>query len=297
MADKLKKVLWFIFLGFCIFIVIAGFLEKQKDFWTYFYILVFIALGAMSIYKLRAKKEMAADKKKALARHISRNVDSYVQGGQKETGYQVEEEFDTVNIEDAGFEEYPKFSMSYIDSSGAATKRNIILKSITLKEDKVYLNAHCLLRNEDRMFLTDRIKRIEYENEVISQPVVYFRDIFMNSDGYALYKSMENKADVFKLFIFLAKADGKIAKAETDVIVEYIKRLLPKISDKTAEGAVKDIPVISIAEFNTILKKFKKETSDNADILEVYKKLYELKKTPDSLERGVYEKVMASLQV
>ncbi|MGP1522680.1 MAG: hypothetical protein ACTTKC_05185 [Treponema sp.] len=55
--------------------------------------------------------------------------------------------------------------------------------------------------------------------------------------------------------------------------------------------------VVSIPEFNTILKKIKKETSNNADILEFYKKLYELKKTPDPLERGVYEKVMTSLQI
>ena len=295
MPDRLKKLLWFAFLCLCIFIVIAGILEKQKDFWTYFYILFFFILGCVSVNKIIAKKEMPADKRKALAQHITQRVDTYVQNDLKESDYQEEQEFDTADLLDSGFEEYPIFSMSYKDSSGALSKREIVLKSITLKDDKVYLNAFCMLRKEDRMFLTDRITRIEYKNEVISNPIVYFRDIFMHSGGYAVYHFMQEKTDVFKLFMFLAKADGKIAKAEIDVISEYLKVHMPTISDKTAENAVKNIPVVSIAEFNTILKKLKKEPADNADILEYYKKLYELKKKPDPLERGVFEKVTTSL--
>lgn len=295
MSDKLKKLLWFGFLCLCIFIVIAGFFEKQKDFWTYFYMVLFFILACVSANKIIAKKEMSADKRKALARHITQHIDTYVQNEPKESEYQEKQEFDTADMLDSGFEEYPVFSMSYKDSSGALSKREIVLKSITLKDDKVYLNAFCMLRKEDRMFLTDRITRIEYKNEVISNPIVYFRDIFMHSGGYAVYHFMQEKTDVFKLFMFLAKADGKIAKAEIDVISEYLKGHMRAISDKTAENAVKNIPVVSIAEFNTILKKLKKEPADNADILEYYKKLYELKKKPDPLERGVFEKVTTSL--
>ena len=295
MSDKLKKMLWFGFLCLCIFIVIAGFFEKQKDFWTYFYMVLFFILSCVSANKIIAKKEMSADKRKALARNITQHIDTYVQNGPKESEYQEKQEFDTADMLDSGFEEYPVFSMSYKDSSGALSKREIVLKSITLRDDKVYLNAFCMLRKEDRMFLTDRITRIEYKNEVISNPIVYFRDIFMHSGGYAVYHFMQEKTDVFKLFMFLAKADGKIAKAEIDVISEYLKGHMRAISDKTAENAIKNIPVVSIAEFNTILKKLKKEPADNADILEYYKKLYELKKKPDPLERGIFEKVTTSL--
>lgn len=295
MSDKLKKLLWFSFLCLCIFIVIAGFFEKQKDFWTYFYMVLFFILACVSANKIIAKKEMSADKRKALARYITQHIDTYVQNEPKESEYQEKQEFDTADMLDSGFEEYPVFSMSYKDSSGALSKREIVLKSITLRDDKVYLNAFCMLRKEDRMFLTDRITRIEYKNEVISNPIVYFRDIFMHSDGYAVYHFMQEKTDVFKLFMFLAKADGKIAKAEIDVISEYLKEHMRAISDKTAENAIKNIPVVSIAEFNTILKKLKKEPADNADILEYYKKLCELKKKPDPLERGIFEKVTTSL--
>ena len=296
MSDKLKKLLWFGFLCLCIFIVIVCILEKQKNFGTYFCIVLFFILACVSANKIIAKKEMPAEKRKALARHITQHVDTYVQNGPKESEYQEEWEFGTADLlMDSGFEEYPVFSMSYRDSGGALSKREIVLKSITLRDDKVYLNAFCMLRKEDRMFLTDRITRIEYKNEVISNPTTYFHDIFMHSDGYAVYQFMQEKANVFKLFMFLAKADGKIAKAEIDVISEYLKVHIPAISDKTAENAIKDIPVVSIAEFNTILKKLKKEPADNADILEYYKKLYELKKKPDPLERGIFEKVTTSL--
>lgn len=295
MKDTIKKIIWFIFFAFCVFIVIACVLEKQKDFWAYFYMLLFFVLACVSIYKIKVKKEMSPDKKKALAKHISQNIDSCVEDAFKEVASQPEQEFETVDMLDSGFEDYPTFAMSYMDSNGSTTKRNIILKSMTLKDDRVYLNAFCLLRNEDRMFLTDRIKRISYQNEVISQPVQYFHDIFMNSNGYALYTVMQSKADIFKLFMFLAKADGKIAKSETEIIVEYIKKLLPTISDKSAENAVKNIPLVNIAEFYSIIKKMKKEPADNAVVLEYYKKLYDLKKNPDPLEKGIFEKVTASL--
>ena len=86
-----------------------------------------------------------------------------------------------------------------------------------------------------------------------------------------------------------------MVKAESDIIVDYIKKYLLQVSEATIEKIVKDIPVVSIAEFNTILKKSKKEPADNTDILEYYKKLYELKKNPDPLERGIFEKVTTSL--
>ena len=41
----------------------------------------------------------------------------------------------------------------------------------------------------------------------------------------------------------------------------------------------------------------KKEPADNAVVLEYYKKLYDLKKNPDPLEKGIFEKVTASLEL
>lgn len=297
MKGKVKKILWFVLFCFSIFIVVVCFFDDKKNFVTYFYMLLFFILSCVSACKILKKKEMSDEKKKMLAVHLSNNTDIHIQSKKEDVAADAENnEFDTVGVFDSGFEERPVFSICYVDFNGTATKRNIILKSITLKDDKIYLNALCLLRNEDRMFLTDRIKRVEYRNEIIPNPSEYFRNIFLNSGGYALHKFMQTKMDIFKLFMFFIKADNKIAKNEIDIIVEYIKKYLPKISENTAEYSVKNIQVVNIAEFNAIIKKKKKETADNADILEVYKKLYELKKTSDPLEKGIYEKVVSSLQ-
>lgn len=49
----------------------------------------------------------------------------------------------------------------YSLSQGKFTKRKIEPESIERRSSKAYLNAFCHLRNEDRVFRVDRIKRIE----------------------------------------------------------------------------------------------------------------------------------------
>ena len=93
-------------------------------------------------------------------------------------GYETQEEYETIDILESGFSSFPEFKISYLAANGEPSNRVISLKSISLRENKVYLNAFCHLRKEDRMFLTDRIQRLEYENEIISDPVKYFYNIF-----------------------------------------------------------------------------------------------------------------------
>ena len=293
-----KKNMWMIVFIATIVILVFLFIKQNKTFGTYFAILFFIFFALGIAAKISKKKEMSDEKKEVLTKKIKKDVDMYVEIEQEKDyqGYETQEEYETIDILESGFSGFPEFKISYLTANGEPSNRVISLKSISLRENKVYLNAFCHLRKEDRMFLTDRIQRLEYENEVISDPVKYFYNIFKNSDAYDLQNFAKKKADVLKLFIFLVKADGKMTKAEVDVLIEYLRKHKPLAPVGTADYIIRNIPVISISQFQGLIKEFKKETADNEDILEYYKKLYELKKTPDPLERGVYEKVMNSLQ-
>ncbi len=50
-----------------------------------------------------------------------------------------------------------KITIKYVDSRGATTQRDIIPKELIRYGKKQYIFAHCMLRNEERCFMTDRI--------------------------------------------------------------------------------------------------------------------------------------------
>lgn len=293
-----KKNMWMIVFIADIVVLVFLFVKQNKTFGTYFAIVFFIFFALNIAARINKKKEMSDEKKAILTKKIKKDADMYVEVEQEQDyqGYETQEDYEMVDILESGFLGFPEFKISYLAANGEPSNRVITLKSMSLRENKVYLNAFCHLRKEDRMFLTDRIQRLEYEDEIISDPAKYFYNIFKNSDAYDLQNFAKKKTDVLKLFIFLVKADGKMTKAEVDVLIEYLRKHRPLAPIGTADYIIRNVPVISISQFQGLIKEFKKETADNADILEFYTKLYELKKTPDPLERGIYEKVMSSLQ-
>lgn len=300
MKNKTKRIFWVIVLLLSGVIFIAGLFVRNKATNDYVIVVFFFLVFILAFNQLR-KAKMSEEKKHALGKHLKNTTDMYIQNTEQEFDYageNLEEVLDnsTVNSIDSGFDDFPEFIMSYTSSSGESSKRKILLKSMTLRGEKLYLNAFCLLREEDRMFLVDRIKRLEYQNEIISNPAEYFKNLFDSSNAFVLYDCMLQKEDVLKLFLFFIKADGVVKKDELGVVVEYIKKYMSNVSEKSIEKAVRAVPIVSVAQFNAILKKLKKELVDNKDIIEVYDKLYAIKKTHDPLETGIYEKVIKMLK-
>ncbi len=54
-----------------------------------------------------------------------------------------------------------KIEIKYIDSGGNATRRQIIPKELIRYGKKQYILAHCMLRDEERCFMTERIAEIK----------------------------------------------------------------------------------------------------------------------------------------
>lgn len=301
MDDKSKKRGWAYLFYICailfIILLIGLFVKKNSWFLTFFWAGLVGGIGAISLVKVSeyAEKEEKAHvndnqiSEKKVVPSKNDSVDSFYD----DDDFYSDSVY--VDIDDLGLPDYPEYYIVYIDSNGEPSMRNIVLKGLTIKKERVYLNAFCKLRNDNRMFLTDRIQKLKYKDQVIHDPTGYFYSLFTHSDFYVVSEFRKQKEDALKLFTVLGKADGRMVKAESDIIVDYIKKYLPQVSEATIEKIVKDIPVVSIAEFNTIIKKLKKEPADNAEILEYYKKLYELKKKPDPLEKGIFEKVTTSL--
>ncbi len=312
--DKKVKRRQILLLVFTLILLLVFILMPDKGFWSWFAIVFFTLFALGGVFAIfgeadgsRTKKEfeafkkaqMSEEKQKALSEHLQDSVDVYLDRPTTEeyyVGEEIQDILEPVSAFDAGFTEFPEFYMSYQTVDGIPSNRRILLKSMTLRDDKVYLNAFCLLRNEDRMFLVDRIQSLKYQNEVIPNPAEYFKNLLENSGAFALYKFIMQKEAVFEVFLFFMKVDGSVRKEEVAIVIDYVKKYINNASDDVIEKMIRDVPVVSISNFNSILKRLKKEPADNQDIIEVYDKLYAIKKTHDPLETGVYEKVMKMLK-
>ena len=89
-------------------------------------------------------------------------------------------------------------NIDYEDADGITTNRDIIIRQVEgekFESGGMYIDAHCLLRNETRHFKVDRVVNAHIGDLVIDLPE-YLVKMYMTSRRYRLF--LNNKTDVEK---------------------------------------------------------------------------------------------------
>jgi hypothetical protein len=253
-----------------------------------------IIIGIIFLLK---PKIMSTEKAAALQATLRGAIDFRIKRNHPKNGeFYTSEAITMIDAKETGLSPSLDFLMSYTDTNGKSTTRKISLKSLEMNEGKLYLNAFCHLRNEDRMFLTERIKTITYNKEAIPSPVDFFYNIFLSSGPYKLHEFISAHEATFNLLAFLARADGKMAKVEKEILTAFIQKHVPEVSTETVAEELKYAGDITIPQFYNVLKLVKDETlALKADITEYASRLIQAKKTPDAIEKAIFEKINTTL--
>lgn len=152
----------------------------------------------------------------------------------------------------------------YTDSKGATTERIVDIKECDSVGRTGLLIGFCHLRHSIRTFRFDRIKRaVDVETgEVIHDLQVYLKSTYENSPTYALQKLLDESYDVIRTLLYLGKADGRLAKDEKQVMLEYCQTQTgnPKIDLNTFEKALWNIDVPTKQAFKLACNRLSKGT-------------------------------------
>jgi hypothetical protein len=255
-----------------------------------------VILVVLGIILAKKKKKISPENAVKLKKILFETVGFEVKKGIYNEPYQ-REPITMIQAKNTILGEKPEFQMKYTDAYEKKSFRKIILKNIEMNEENLYLNAFCLLVNENRMFRVDRINQITYKKEIIPSPIDYFLDIFTSSIPYKIHEFITLHEDLLKLFVFLARSDGRMAKNEREIICNYVKNSLPEAMDKAIETELKQIEVINLVEFNKLLKQLEnRPESVKADILNYTNQIIQCKKNPDVIEQAIYNKIQAVIK-
>jgi hypothetical protein len=188
------------------------------------------------------------------------------------------------------------FHIEYVDFAGNKTSRDIKINRFDVEEDRFYIYAYCYLREETRQFLVDRIASISCEGRTIQNPKQFLWDMYINSPLYKTQQAVNEHADEIRALVFLSRADGRMLKNEREIIVRYIDLVAPGIDAESVEKTLKNT-ACDLAEFNKILKRAKSWGPDIKKlVMDAASQLFALKKQPDPMEQGAFEKLKAIIR-
>lgn len=129
----------------------------------------------------------------------------------------------------------------YKDGAGQRTKRTVHVKSFDSDSEGLIL-GYCLLRDQNRTFRYDRIERAidPATGEVIGDLHDWLEEKYNKTpQGRAATLASAN-IDLFKVLLYVAKADGSMRAAEVEVIANSVATITgnPEIDSAVTKAAL-----------------------------------------------------------
>lgn len=144
-------------------------------------------------------------------------------------------------------------NFDYVDAEGERTHRTVDVKMVDRAPNDTYLRTMCHLRGEPRIFKTSRISNcVDIETgEIINSKNLsdFLYSEYKKSPEYSIQCLQTDFSDILKILFFLGKADGRLVKAEREIIRRVCKKDLLKdsrVSDKEIDKVINrlDIPTM-----------------------------------------------------
>ncbi len=149
--------------------------------------------------------------------------------------------------------------IEYVDKEGQFTKRQISISQFCEWEGGYAIHAHCHMREENRTFLTRRIKSfidLRTGDKVIDIGA-FLRKEYDASGAGRLEQAVTQLADCLRVLTFVARADERVMAAEVDLIIKFVKDYASvNLEDVTREQFEDSIRAFSTGkmEFRRILR-------------------------------------------
>lgn len=123
----------------------------------------------------------------------------------------------------------------YKDGEGQRTKRTVHVRSFDSDAGGLII-GHCLLRNETRTFRYDRIERAidPASGEVIGDFHAWLGEKYNNTPKGRAASLASDHIDLFKVLLYVAKADGSMRTAEVEVIAGSVADITGNIDIDSA---------------------------------------------------------------
>lgn len=119
------------------------------------------------------------------------------------------------------------FEVDYVDAQGVPTRRRIEVRSLSEYDGRLYIDAWCHLRRDERSFRSDRIRTMIncQTGEIVTDPRQHLRHaVRRHFEPGADYKSVMAKAmPGLRPLIWIARVDHELSEAEMDVLVDFVR--------------------------------------------------------------------------
>lgn len=114
----------------------------------------------------------------------------------------------------------------YKDGADRRTKRTVNVSGFDPDADGIII-GHCMLRNATRTFRYDRIERAidPASGEVITDVHAWLQEKYIATPRGVAETLADKHIDLFKVMLYVAKADGSMRAAEVQVIADLVAEL------------------------------------------------------------------------
>ncbi len=188
-----------------------------------------------------------------------------------------------------------RYRINYEDQRGLKTERDIQVKRVHENRGQYAIDAHCLLRNAHRSFLSERIqKAVNLDTGEIVENLA--RDAmaqYSNSGEGRALAAIDKEWMGVAVLTFVCRADGQMRKSERLIVTEYLKRRCPAVTldDADLDSAIKSLGEPDHKEFKRIVRDLKNagEREQLIDLLEYAKRIVATQKAVTPIEKAALE--------
>lgn len=155
--------------------------------------------------------------------------------------------------------------LSYIDGKGNRTRRTVDVREFDRGLYGGIFIGHCHLRDDTRTFRFDRIQEcIDVETgEIVHDVCAFLYSKYEASPDRILDNILNIHGDMFRILLFLGKADGRLTAKERTAILEHLKATVndERLNDKMIKKVLGSIDVPTIFAFKLCCGRLAKTIS------------------------------------
>ncbi|GEM_PF-1452350 len=187
------------------------------------------------------------------------------------------------------------YHIEYEDQKGKRTERDIQVKRVHEVEGKYAVDAHCLLRNQHRSFIDERIKKVINldTGEIVKSLAVDAIAQYNNSGEGQVLTAINKDWQGMAILAFVCRADGQMRKPERLIVAEYLKKRCPQVSayENEIDAAIKNLLDPDHREYARIVRDLKTTGARQhlLDLFEYAKKIVATQKTITPMEKAALE--------
>lgn len=188
-----------------------------------------------------------------------------------------------------------RYHIQYTDQRGMPSERDVTIKRVYEADGKYAMDAFCHWRGEHRTFVDDRITSATDldTGEIVASTAKHATGQYTDSGEGKAFQAIGREWVAASLLSFVCRADGRMMKAERNVVADYLKRHCPDIrqDDQALDEAIKTIGAPEPRDYKRLIANMKHdgEIERLRDIFDCAKRIVATQKTIDPMEKAALD--------